>query len=126
VASAFRADGPSNLACLILSCVSRISAMRSRLQASGLAFCLSLAAVTGFAPAAHAIERPVVIVVGAKIGPSWPAVGVIGVASALVTYDLIRRLTCTGDFLRLGGPGFGQAIGPNQNVLPPRICPPRP
>jgi hypothetical protein len=99
--------------------------MLRTLRLGAAAAALSLAAAVGSAPAAHAIEKPVVIVVGAKIGPNWPAVGVIGIASALVTYDLIRRLGCTGDFLNLGGPGFGQAIGPNSNVLPPRVCPPR-
>lgn len=87
---------------------------------------LALAAAAFVAPA-HAIEKaPAAAIAASRTGSAWPAVSVIGVASALVTYDLIRRLTCTGDFLRLGGPGFGDPIGPNTSVIPPRACPPRP
>ena len=31
--------------------------------------------------------------------------GFLGFIALLVTYDLIRRTTCSGDFLHLGGPG---------------------
>jgi hypothetical protein len=40
-----------------------------------------------------------------------------------VTYDLIRRTTCSGDFLGLGGPGFTTPITPaSGNVMIPQ-CP---
>jgi hypothetical protein len=41
----------------------------------------------------------------------------------LVSYDLIRRTTCAGDFLKFGGPGFDRPIKPTDNVLPPPRCP---
>jgi hypothetical protein len=49
--------------------------------------------------------------------------GFIGFVSAIVTYDLIRRTTCSGDFLGLGGPGFTTPITPaSGNVMIPRQC----
>ena len=47
--------------------------------------------------------------------------GIIGVAAFLAGYDLIRRTTCSGDFLYLGGPGFTEPM-PNGNVMIPQ-CP---
>ncbi|QCK86111.1 hypothetical protein E8L99_10285 [Phreatobacter aquaticus] len=55
----------------------------------------------------------------------WGTGSIIGVASFLVVYDLIRRTSCSGDVLKLGGPGFGQPINPSMNVLVPRRCPAR-
>src|SRR5262245_49704691 len=49
--------------------------------------------------------------------------GFIGFVAAIVTYDLIRRTTCSGDFLGLGGPGFTEKM-PNSNVMIPQ-CPVR-
>ena len=49
------------------------------------------------------------------------AAGIIGVAAFLVSYDLIRRTTCSGDFLYLGGPGFTEPMVVG-NVMIPR-CP---
>jgi hypothetical protein len=40
-----------------------------------------------------------------------------------VGYDLLRRTTCSGDFLGLGGPGFTTPITPaSGNVMIPQ-CP---
>jgi len=50
--------------------------------------------------------------------------GFIGFVAALDLYDIIRRTTCSGDFLGLGGPGFGEQITPVMNVLPPQCVPP--
>ena len=50
------------------------------------------------------------------------AAGIIGVAAFLGIYDLVRRSGCTGDVLKLGGPGFGQPIRPSDNVMPPQNC----
>jgi hypothetical protein len=47
--------------------------------------------------------------------------GFIAFVAALVTYDLIRRTTCSGDFLYLGGPGFTEKM-PTGNVMIPQ-CP---
>ena len=49
--------------------------------------------------------------------------GFLGFVGLLVSYDLIRRTTCSGDFLQLGGPGFTQPITPAMTVLPPRCAP---
>ncbi|MGU9982102.1 hypothetical protein ACJ4V0_18885 [Phreatobacter sp. HK31-P] len=98
--------------------------MRITLKGAAVAAALSLAAVVGTAPAAHA-KKPVIIVAGSATTVKWTAVGIIGVAGILVTYDIMRRFGCTGDFLRLGGPGFTSPIG-NQPIMPPRRCtPPR-
>ena len=48
--------------------------------------------------------------------------GVIGVAGFLVIYDLIRRTTCSGDFLPLGGPGFTTKIKAGDTILTPPVC----
>jgi hypothetical protein len=56
--------------------------------------------------------------------------GFIGFVAAIVTYDLIRRTTCSGDFLGLGGPGFTTPITPaSGNVMIPAhqrgLCAPK-
>lgn len=98
--------------------------MTRTLKGAAFAVALSLVAVVGTAPAAHA-ERFIPVAAGGGATVKWTAVGIIGVAGILVTYDLLRRFGCTGDFLRLGGPGFTSPIG-NQPIMPPRRCtPPR-
>lgn len=77
--------------------------------------------VVAFTPSSHAQAR---VVAGGGPASPWAAGSIIGVASVLVTYDLIRRHTCSGDFLNLGGPGFTSRIGPSDNVMPPRRCAP--
>ena len=80
--------------------------------------------VTAIAPnAASAGVAPVVApaVAGSSTAGAWAAGGIIGVAAFLATYDLIRRTTCSGDFLALGGPGFTEPM-PNGNVMIPQ-CP---
>jgi predicted DNA-binding ribbon-helix-helix protein len=47
--------------------------------------------------------------------------GFIGFVAVLAGYDLLRRTTCVGDFLYLGGPGFTEKM-PNSNVMIPQ-CP---
>ena len=47
--------------------------------------------------------------------------GFLGFVAVLAGYDLLRRTTCVGGFLYLGGPGFGEKM-PNGNVLIPQ-CP---
>jgi hypothetical protein len=47
--------------------------------------------------------------------------GFIGFVAVLAAYDLLRRTTCVGDFLYLGGPGFTEKM-PNSNVMIPQ-CP---
>lgn len=76
-----------------------------------------LAASAAFAPSHAQVQPPVPVVTN---GGAWYAGGIIITAAVLVTYDIVRRTTCSGDFLNLGGPGFTTRIGPNDNVLPPR------
>jgi predicted DNA-binding ribbon-helix-helix protein len=47
--------------------------------------------------------------------------GFLGFVAVLAAYDLLRRTTCVGDFLYLGGPGFSEKM-PNGNVMIPQ-CP---
>jgi hypothetical protein len=49
--------------------------------------------------------------------------GFIGFVGLLVSYDLIRRLSCSGDFLHLGGPGFSRPIAVGSNVMIPQCDP---
>ena len=58
---------------------------------------------------------------GGAGGAGAAAGGIIGIAAFLAGYDLIRRTTCSGDFLYLGGPGFTEPM-PNGNVMIPQ-CP---
>ncbi|KAF0133762.1 MAG: hypothetical protein FD152_1561 [Xanthobacteraceae bacterium] len=96
--------------------------MTCTLKGAAFAAALTLTAVVGAAPAAHA-GRFIPVAVGGGTTVKWTAVGIIGIAGILVTYDIMRRFGCTGDFLRLGGPGFTSPIG-NQPIMPPRRCTP--
>ena len=53
---------------------------------------------------------------------AWISGTIIGVAALLGIYDITRRTSCVGDFLHLGGPGFGRTITPNDSVLTPPAC----
>jgi hypothetical protein len=65
---------------------------------------------------------PVVTVAGSSSVGAAVTGGFLGFVAALNLYDIVRRTTCSGDFLRLGGPGFTEpAVG---NVMTPR-CPGR-
>lgn len=92
--------------------------MRNILKGAAVAAVLSASAIVAAAPAAAQVRPPYV---GASATVKWSTVGIIGVAGALVGYDLIRRFSCTGDFLKLGGPGFDGPVG-NNAVMPPRRC----
>jgi len=96
--------------------------MNISLKAAGLALAVFLVAAPGArANGVNGFIAPA----GGGATVKWTAVGIIGVAGILVTYDIMRRFGCTGDFLRLGGPGFTSPIG-NQPIMPPRRCmPPR-
>jgi hypothetical protein len=59
---------------------------------------------------------------GGGAGGSGLAVGIIGLVTFLVVYDITRRTTCVGDWLHLGGPGFDSKITAGMNVLPPPAC----
>src|SRR6478672_555590 len=69
---------------------------------------------------------PVIPPGGGGAGGAGGAGGVIGVAAFFVIYDLIRRTTCSGDFLHLGGPGFTTKIKAGDSILtPPQCIPPK-
>ena len=88
---------------------------------------LALAAVLGLSAAnlqvgrAEAAMAPIPLPATSGV-VAGAASGIIGVAAFLGIYDLLRRSGCTGDVLKLGGPGFGQPIRPSDNVMPPRNC----
>lgn len=87
------------------------------LKAAGVAATLSFALLS----AAPAQALPAPAAGGTVLTVKWTAVGVIGVASVLVGYDLVRRFGCTGDVFNLGGPGFTSPAR-NMAVMPPRRC----
>ncbi len=68
-------------------------------------------------------SHAVMMVVPVTPAPSASGAGVvIGVVTALAAYDVVRRVSCAGDFFKLGGPGFDRPIKPVDNVLPPRCA----
>ena len=77
------------------------------------------------APNTASAAAPVVVVHPAIAGTSSAAGaaavgGFIGFVAFLVTYDLVRRTTCIGDPLWLGGPGFSEPMPATGNILPPQ------
>ena len=68
------------------------------------------------------VVHPVPIISGGGSG-AGAAGGVIGVAAFFVVYDLIRRTSCSGDFLGLGGPGFSTPITVENIITPPKCGP---
>jgi hypothetical protein len=49
--------------------------------------------------------------------------GFLGTIASLGAYDIVRRTSCSGDFLGLGGPGFSQPVKATDNVIPPACAP---
>jgi hypothetical protein len=91
-----------------------------------LAMVAALATAMTTPPAGQAKAAMVVVPVASSgAGGMWGAGGIVGIATFLGIYDLFRRTSCSGDVLKLGGPGFGEAIRPSDNVLVPRRCPTR-
>ena len=72
------------------------------------------------------VPPPAVIIGGGGGSAAGAAGGVIGVAAFFVFYDLIRRTSCSGDFLGLGGPGFDTPVTIGLNVITPPNCGPIP
>lgn len=48
--------------------------------------------------------------------------GFLGFVAFLATYDFVRRTTCIGDPLALGGPGFSEPMPAAGSIIPPK-CP---
>ena len=86
---------------------------------------ISAFAFTATIPAASA-AAPVVVhpaaVAGSSAAGAAAVGGFLGFVALLDTYDLIRRTTCSGDFLGLGGPGFSEKLKVGMNVMTPQ-CP---
>ena len=71
------------------------------------------------------VPMPVPIAAGTSSAAGAAATGgFIGFIGLLVTYDIIRRTSCSGDFLRLGGPGFTTPITPGMSIISPPKCAP--
>lgn len=94
-------------------------------KAKGVLAALALAAMVTMPmtqPARGGAEAVIVPVVTSS-GSVPIGIGIFaGIVAALTSYDLIRRNTCSGDFLKLGGPGFSEPIKPTQNVRIPPKC----
>jgi hypothetical protein len=69
------------------------------------------------------VPPPPVIIGGGGGSGAGAAVGVIGVAAFFIFYDLIRRTSCSGDFLGLGGPGFDTPVTVENVITPPKCGP---
>jgi hypothetical protein len=72
--------------------------------------------------ASAGVPPPVVVAGTSSAAGAAATGGFIGFVGLLVTYDLIRRTTCSGDFLNLGGPGFTSPITPAMSIITPPIC----
>jgi hypothetical protein len=78
-------------------------------------------ATIGTNTASATVALPVVHTVGTSSAAGAAATGgFIGFVAFLVTYDLVRRTTCIGDPLMLGGPGFSEPMPATGNILPPQ------
>jgi len=84
------------------------------------AFAVTAAIPTTASAAAAPLPPP--HVVAQSTAGAWAVGGFIGVVAALDIYDFVRRATCSGDFLALGGPGFSEPLKVGMNVLTPQ-CP---
>lgn len=79
-------------------------------------------ATVALPPVPHVVPLPAGTGSAAGSAAGAAAVGgFLGFIAALNMYDLIRRTTCSGDFLHLGGPGFTEPM-PAGNVMIPQ-CP---
>lgn len=65
------------------------------------------------------IRPPVIVGTSSAVGVAAVG-GFIGFVAALDIYDIIRRTTCSGDFLNLGGPGFSEPLKVGMTVMTPQ------
>ena len=84
--------------------------------------CLALLLWSSSMVPASALMLPVAPVAPASSSSAglgaWVAGGIIGVAAFLGIYDVTRRTTCSGDVLKLGGPGFTEQLGVGNVMIP--------
>ena len=84
------------------------------------AVCAALVAMPSFASAYYYPPKVVLSTKGTSSAAGAAATGgFLGFVAVLAGYDLLRRTTCSGDFLGLGGPGFAEKM-PNGNVMTPQ------
>jgi hypothetical protein len=91
------------------------------------AVCTALIAMPSFASAwycpPHVVAAPK-LAASASFGAGAAATtGFLGFVAVLAGYDLLRRTTCSGDFLGLGGPGFGEPMPKTGNIMTPQCKP---
>jgi hypothetical protein len=98
--------------------------MKNRISLLVAASLVATAVIPSPSYAIAPIVHPPVVTGGGGGSGAGGAGGIIGVAAFFVIYDLIRRTTCSGDFLALGGPGFSTKIKVTDTVLIPRVCHP--
>jgi hypothetical protein len=95
----------------------------SRFVCAAIVSALAFTAVIPMASTAAPVAPPAVVAAGTSSAAGAAAAGgFIGFVAALDIYDLIRRTTCSGDFLGLGGPGFSEPLKVGMNVMTPQ-CP---
>jgi len=85
------------------------------------AVCAALVAMPSLASAHYYYHPKVILLTKGTSGAAGAAAvgGFLGFVAVLAGYDLLRRTTCSGDFLGLGGPGFTEKL-PNGNVMTPQ------
>jgi hypothetical protein len=85
------------------------------------AVCAALVAMPSLASAHYYYHPKVILLTKGTSGAAGAAAvgGFLGFVAVLAGYDLLRRTTCSGDFLALGGPGFTEKL-PNGNVMTPQ------
>ena len=84
------------------------------------AVCAAIVAMPSFASAYYCPPHVVLTTTGTSSAAGAAAAGgFLGFVAVLAGYDLLRRTTCSGDFLGLVGPGFGEPM-PNGNVMTPQ------
>ena len=92
----------------------------SKFACAAIVGALAFAAVV---PTTASGDARLPIVVSAGTGSAAGVAGVggfIGFVTALDIYGSIRRITCSGNFLNLGGPGFSDPLKVAMNVMTPQ------
>ena len=93
----------------------------SKFVCAAVVSALAFAAVPT-ASSAVTIAHPVAAAASSSTAGAAAAGGFIGFVAVLDIYDIIRRTTCSGDFMGLGGPGFSEPLKVGMNVMTPQ-CP---
>jgi len=84
--------------------------------------CIFVAAVTPNTASAVIVVHPTPALGASSTAGAAATGGFLGFVAFLATYDFVRRTTCIGDPLALGGPGFSEPMPAVGNIIPPK-CP---